>query len=60
MTVKVETKEDIRREVTEELINLACKALDKVLDHVHAEEWDRAIGALSTIRYVLEAAKEWK
>ena len=60
MTAEVESAEEIRREVTEELIDLACKALDKVLDHVHAEEWDRAIGALSVIRYVLEAAREWK
>lgn len=55
---KVENVEEIRRGVLDELRDMAVKALARVEMYVAQEEWDKAIGALGSIEYVLRCAKE--
>ena len=60
MSEKIESTEEVRRGVTKELKKLAWKACLRLQDMISEEEWDRAVGAVGAIRYILEAAKEWK
>jgi len=60
VSVEAEGTEEIRRGVRSELQELAVKAVARLLTFVEEEEWDRAVGALNAIEYVLRAAKEWK
>lgn len=59
MAEKVESAEEIRRDVVKELKTQALKALAKIENWVVTDEFDRAIGGLGTVRYIIECAREW-
>lgn len=53
------TFEEIRLGVIEEMKVLSVKAFAKIETWVWAGEWDKAVGGLDIVKFVLEAVKEW-
>lgn len=59
MTERVESVEELRAALMEELKNRIVRALVKIETWVAKGQFDVAIGGLDTVKFVLEAVKEW-
>lgn len=60
MSEIVESAEELRAALKEELKAKIIGALAKIETWVAKGEFDAAIGGLDTVKFVLEAVKEWK